>query len=45
MDYFGQTHSADKIIDSVVLSKAKHDRLHRDSWIPSINLKGITETS
>lgn len=45
VDYFGQTHDADQIVQSVILNKYKYDQLHNDSWIPSINLKGLTQAS
>ena len=45
VDYFGQTHDVDKIVSSVILNKAKYDQINTDSWLPSINLKGLTQTS
>ncbi|XP_023247582.1 protein SCO2 homolog, mitochondrial-like [Copidosoma floridanum] len=36
VDYFGQTHNAESIVNSVLMSKLKYDRLNDDSsWLES----------
>ncbi|XP_014230837.1 protein SCO1 homolog, mitochondrial [Trichogramma pretiosum] len=45
VDYYGQTHDAHKIVDSVVLNKAKYDRLNRSEWFPSLEFNKITQRS
>ncbi|KAJ8667487.1 hypothetical protein QAD02_009150 [Eretmocerus hayati] len=46
VDYYGQTHDVDKIVGSVLLNKLKYDQINqKQSWIPSIDLKGLTQAS
>ncbi|XP_058805566.1 protein SCO1 homolog, mitochondrial [Phymastichus coffea] len=45
VDYYGQTHDAEKIVNSVLLNKIKHDKLYGGDWFPSISLKGLTQPS
>ncbi|XP_015108861.1 protein SCO1 homolog, mitochondrial isoform X3 [Diachasma alloeum] len=41
VDYYGQTNSADQIVDSVLLHNAKLQRLKGEgSWLPTFSLKG-----
>ncbi|XP_003701243.1 synthesis of cytochrome c oxidase [Megachile rotundata] len=39
VDYYGQTHSAEQVSQSVIINKMKYDKLKSDSWTPSISLK------
>ncbi|XP_043259977.1 protein SCO2 homolog, mitochondrial [Colletes gigas] len=39
VDYYGQTHTAEQISQSIVLNKAKFDSLKNDSWLPPLPFK------
>lgn len=45
IDYYGQTHDAEKIVNSVVLNKLKYEKIQNEDWLPSFNLKGLKQTS
>lgn len=45
VDYYGQSHDAEKIVNSVMLNKMKYDKLKNEDWLPSISLKGIVQAS
>lgn len=48
VDYYGQTHDAEKIVTSILVNKLKYDQLKNDdspsasssSWLPSLSIKG-----
>lgn len=39
VDYYGLTHNAEQISQSVYMNKMKYDKLKNDSWIPSLSFK------
>lgn len=39
VDYYGQSHSAEQVVHSVIINKLKYDNLQKDSWIPSLSLR------
>jgi len=47
VDYYGQTHDAEKIATSILVNKLKYDQLKDDgsssssSWLPSSLIKGV----
>nr|XP_012235593.1 PREDICTED: protein SCO1 homolog, mitochondrial [Linepithema humile] len=45
VDYYGQTHDAEKMMTSILVNKLKHDQLKNDdsssSWLPSLSIKGV----
>ncbi|OXU31229.1 hypothetical protein TSAR_014763 [Trichomalopsis sarcophagae] len=45
IDYYGQTHDADKIINSVLLNKLKYEKIQNEDWLPTLNWKGSKQTS
>lgn len=45
VDYFGQTHDADRIVSSVLLNKLKYEKMKGNSWLPAVNFKGLTQAS
>ncbi|XP_034185025.1 synthesis of cytochrome c oxidase [Osmia lignaria lignaria] len=39
VDYYGLTHTAEQIAQSVAINKVKYDSVKSDSWVPSLSLK------
>ncbi|XP_043603276.1 protein SCO2 homolog, mitochondrial [Bombus pyrosoma] len=44
VDYYGLTHTAEQVIQSMLLNKLKYENLKKDSWIPSLTLKNPLPT-
>lgn len=45
VDYYGLTHTADQISQSVALNKLKYEKVQSDSVIPSLPFKSLLQTS
>ncbi|KAF3420301.1 hypothetical protein E2986_10279 [Frieseomelitta varia] len=44
VDYYGLTHNAEQVVNSVNINKYKYDNLKKDNWIPSVSLKSPLPT-
>ncbi|XP_033355361.1 protein SCO2 homolog, mitochondrial [Bombus vosnesenskii] len=44
VDYYGLTHTAEQVIQSMLLNKLKYENLKKDSWIPTLTLKNPLPT-
>ncbi|XP_060829721.1 protein SCO2 homolog, mitochondrial [Bombus pascuorum] len=44
VDYYGLTHTAEQVIQSMLINKLKYENLKKDSWIPSLSLKNPLPT-
>ncbi|XP_003401754.2 protein SCO2 homolog, mitochondrial [Bombus terrestris] len=44
VDYYGLTHTAEQVIQSMLLNKLKYENLKKDSWIPSLTIKNPLPT-
>ncbi|XP_076652496.1 synthesis of cytochrome c oxidase [Halictus rubicundus] len=45
VDYYGLTHTAEQIAQSVHLNKIKFEKLQKDSWLPSLSLNKSLQLS
>lgn len=45
VDYYGQTHTAEQISQSIHINKVKFDNLKNESWLPPLPFKNALQTA